>query len=306
MTDPTTPVLQAAEPEGNPLAVPSADPAADPLVDPAAEPLADPPADPPEEPAPKRDRRRLRAAMRWTAAVLVFGVLGSGAAYGIAAQERTDVPGLGTKDDGRWVYPKLAKPALPPGAKLPFAEDNPGEIHYADLGQLLLPAPEGARPDKALQGKGNRVPVDRFLAEYAEEEREDMKQDLADGGLRHVVARGWTMPDGTTSRIYLLRFHSVAYAGAFYGQLDGGAEADLPVLGVEDTAPLDADWDSQASSPSTLNDVYDEAAPYGAAHVRHAYISAGDTLALVVQSKKGTANAVPFHQAVVLQNQLLG
>ncbi|WP_455360625.1 hypothetical protein [Streptomyces sp. SYSU K21746] len=271
---------------------------------PEESPFVAPPGAEPAPPGP--DHRRLRAALRWTAAVLVFGALGSGVAYGIAAQDRTDVPGLGTRDDGRWVYPKLTKPALPAGAKLPFAEDNAGEIHYADLGQLLLPAPQGAKPDKALQGKGSRVPVDRFLAAYPEEEREDMKQDLVDGGLRHVVARGWTMPDGTASRIYLLRFHSVAHVATFYNELGGGAEAYLPVLGVEDSAPLDSEWDSQAGAPSTVNDVYDEAAPLGPLHVRHAYITAGDTLALIVHSNKGKANAVPFHQTVVLQNQLLG
>ncbi|WP_455350990.1 hypothetical protein [Streptomyces sp. SYSU K217416] len=284
MTDQTTSVIPASQPEENPV-----------------------PALPAEQLAPKPDRRRLRAALRWTAGVLVFGVIGGGVAYGIAVQERTDVPGLGTKGDGRWAYPKLAKPALPAGALLPFAEENAGQLHYADLGQLLLPAPAGAKPDKALHGEDNRVPVDRFLSEYPEDERADMKQDLADGGLMHVVARGWTMPDGTSSRIYLLRFHTVAFADQFYGDhVDGAAEADLPVNGVEDVAPVDTVYPVEAALPATENYVYDEAPPYGAAHVRHAYVMAGDTLALIVHSNKGKANAVPFHQTVVLQNQLLG
>ncbi|MFI9777666.1 hypothetical protein ACIHCV_23630 [Streptomyces sp. NPDC051956] len=40
--------------------------------------------------------------------------------------------------------------------------------------------------------------------------------------------------------------------------------------------------------------------------MRSAYLVAGDTVGLVVQSRKGTAPAVPFRQAVVLQSQLLG
>jgi hypothetical protein len=38
---------------------------------------------------------------------------------------------------------------------------------------------------------------------------------------------------------------------------------------------------------------YDEAKPYGAGHVRHAHLAAGDTLALIVQSRKCDAPAVP-------------
>ena len=43
-----------------------------------------------------------------------------------------------------------------------------------------------------------------------------------------------------------------------------------------------------------------------AEQVRQAYLVAGDTLGLVVQSRKGRALAVPFQQTVVLQSQLLG
>ncbi|MFI1453198.1 hypothetical protein [Streptomyces roseus] len=29
-------------------------------------------------------------------------------------------------------------------------------------------------------------------------------------GLRQIAARGWTTPDGTRTRVYLLRFHAAA------------------------------------------------------------------------------------------------
>ncbi|MEU0966341.1 hypothetical protein ABZ357_13310 [Streptomyces sp. NPDC005917] len=48
-----------------------------------------------------------------------------------------------------------------------------------------------------------------------------------------------------------------------------------------------------------------EVKPYGAEQVREAYLSAGDTLALIVQSRKGRALAVPFQQTVTLQGELL-
>lgn len=48
-----------------------------------------------------------------------------------------------------------------------------------------------------------------------------------------------------------------------------------------------------------------ETKPYGAEQVREAYPSAGDTVALIVQSRKGGAKAVPFLQTITLQSQLL-
>lgn len=53
---------------------------------------------------------------------------------------------------------------------------------------------------------------------------------------------------------------------------------------------------------------YEEIEPYGSVQTRQAYIRAGDTLALVLHEKpvkKGRAAAVPFHQTLILQDQLL-
>ncbi|MGW7055539.1 hypothetical protein [Streptomyces sp. NPDC054887] len=276
----------------------------------AAPPAPDHTAFPPvpgQPPAVPPGRRVLRAVLRWTAAVLVFGVSGAGVAYGITERERTDVPGLRTEDDGRWVYPKLTKPALPAGTERPFDDGNPGERHYADPAALLLPAPEGAKPAPAFEGADDGAPAALFLAEYAKEERAGMAQDLADGGLLDVTARGWTMPDSTSARVYLVRFQSGAFAEAFFSDhMGGSADADLLVNGVEEAALLDESYPSDAMAASTEMYVYDEPAPRGAVHVRHAYIRAGDMIALIVHARKGTAAAVPFHQTLVLQNQLLG
>ncbi|MEU0087954.1 hypothetical protein [Streptomyces sp. NPDC006274] len=274
---------------------------------------AEPPAGPSTAAAPEpvpsapRDRRKLRAVLRWTAAAVVFAAVGTGAALGITGQERTDVPGLSTLSDGRWDYPPLSRPTLPAGAPLPLVQENPGEIHYAGLEQLLLPAPAGATPEPDLGGERARVPVDRYLGQYAADDREALREHLTEGGLRHIAARGWSMPDGTSARIFLLRFHTSALAGRFFAERLGGApDTSVRPAGVEEVSSYDTDYDRAAQVPSTERYVYDEAEPRGPVHVRHAYITAGDTIALVVVSRKGGTPLVPFHQTVVLQNQLLG
>uniref|UniRef100_A0AAU2V5P5 Uncharacterized protein n=1 Tax=Streptomyces sp. NBC_00003 TaxID=2903608 RepID=A0AAU2V5P5_9ACTN len=289
------------------LPAPEVPPVEPPLAEPQP-PLAETPATEPPPATPPKARRVLRAALRWTAAVVVFGVLGTGIAYGITTQERTDVPGLSTKSDGRWAYPKLVKPALPAGAALPYAADNPGMIHYADLEQLLLPAPAGSTPAPTLKGDRSRITTDRFLQEFAGDNRvSSMRQDLAQGGLRQIAARGWTMPDGTATRIYLVRFHSSGYQNAFTTlYLSNAGVAPRVLKDIEGESALDEGYISGNGIPHVRHDVYVESAPTGPVQVRHAYIAAGDILALVVQSRKGTAAAVPFHQTAVLQEQLLG
>ncbi|MFD0429623.1 hypothetical protein ACFQ60_24040 [Streptomyces zhihengii] len=159
---PTPPVTApaAGTPEAAPVTAPAtgtpeagtvpAPPEAAPAPDAPAPPAGPAPAPAAAPRVPFRERRVLRAVLRWTAATVVLAAVGTGTAYGIVSQERTDVPGLSTLDDGRWEYPKLTKPTLPAGAPLPYAPENVGEIHYADLSALLLPAPAGSRPDRTL------------------------------------------------------------------------------------------------------------------------------------------------------------
>ncbi|MCF3180865.1 hypothetical protein IPZ70_13115 [Streptomyces polychromogenes] len=247
------------------------------------------------------DRRALRAALRWTAAVLVFAAAGAGTAYGITRAERTDVPGLSTKSDGRWTYPALSKPAPPPGAPVPFAVDNLDGIHYADLTQLTLPAPVGSAPDPGLKlEKDSAVTVDTFLEEYDPSAREKMKQGFADNGLRQIVARGWTTPDGTRTRVYLLRFDGSGFADTFTG-------CGIDLNGVKGMEP-DSVWEKArtqpAPDPSGIS-VLQESVPFGDEQTRVGCVQSGDVQALILQNRKGGAGAVPLHQAVILQRQLL-
>ncbi|MFF7554789.1 hypothetical protein ACFZA9_18105 [Streptomyces olivaceus] len=259
-------------------------------------------------PAPSAgDRRVLRAVLRWTAAVVVLVAVGSATAYGVTRMDRTDVPGLATESDGRWKYPTLTAAPLPAGSPGPFAERNAAGAHYADLRALLLPAPEGATEDRALRGTDGWLETKTFLAEYGDEsDRDAVRQKVVDAGLRHIAARGWTTPDGTHTRIYLLQFGTAAVVDELHtAQL---APYDGPAFAARGTDTMDPDGDfpEAAGSDDVLSSVYVEPEPYGAEQVRQAYIGAGDVLAVVLQSREGGAKPVPFQQTVALQGRLLG
>ncbi|MGX1955608.1 hypothetical protein ACWIGY_35545 [Streptomyces anulatus] len=279
-------------------------PEAPPSVNVFAPPVLPPGAPDVPDASPKPPRRVLRAVARWTAAALAFGVLGTGTAFGIASLERTDVPGLATEDDGRWDYPELSLPALPAGSPRPFGAGNPAEIHHADLRDLLLPAPAGAVPDKKLPG--GWISTETFLDAYRQQDRQSVAQLLRDAPPRHIAARGWTMPDGTVSRIYLVRFNSTAFASGMIDDLNVGSSAGTP-LDRTDTTEIDGSWSSQNDFENTSSFVFAEQAPFGAEHVRQAYTLAGDTMALIVHERSGKreADRVPFQQTLILQNQLL-
>lgn len=294
MTDQTEQIepTQQAEPTGQQLVVPPVPEAPPQPVTPV--------------PAPK-NRRVLRAVLRWTAAVVVFAVAGAGTAYGITRMERTDVPGLATESDGRWEYPEIVRPPLPSGRPGPFAEENTAGSHYADLRRLVLPAPEGATADKALEGKDGWLATKDFLAAFeSKDDRETVGALLTDNGLRHVAARGWTTTDGTRTQIYLLQFDTAAVAEGLEQDNFASVVAALYALKGADQSLMDEDFPTKVAVGNVRRYAYTETKPYGAEHVRQAYLFSGDVLALVVQSRKGGARTVPFQQTVVLQSQLLG
>jgi hypothetical protein len=280
--------------------------ASGPATIPSPAPVAVPEATPAPEPHPLKSRRLLRATLRWTAALVVFAAVGAGTAYGIAGMERTDVPGLGTVSDGRWVYPTLTKPPLPKGSPGPLAEENKTGTHYADLRELVLPAPKGATADAALRGTDGWLATKDFLAVYGEkDDREELAQKFTEYGLRHIAARGWITPDGTHTRVYLLQFDTAAVVDELTGQIAPYGGPGYQLRGAADSVPDDA-FPAKAQIEDIMHVVYTEAKPYGAEQTRHAYLAAGDVLALVIQDRKGAANPVPFQQTVTLQSQLLG
>ncbi|AUY50596.1 hypothetical protein [Streptomyces sp. CB01881] len=116
------------------VGAPAADPWGVPVAPPVPEPLS------PEELAARRTRRR-RAAVRWSAAVLVCALAGTEAAVAVTTPDRTDIPGLATERDGRYTFPALVLPPLPSGKAVPRESKS---RHAADLRYLLLPAPKEA------------------------------------------------------------------------------------------------------------------------------------------------------------------
>ncbi|WP_394427873.1 hypothetical protein [Streptomyces sp. SGAir0957] len=253
-----------------------------------------------------RPRRVLRAVLRWSAAVVVFAVAAGGTAYGITQQKRSDLPGLSTESDGRWDYPVLSRPALPEGAPRPFDQRNRAGAHYADPRALVLPSPAGARPDPGLRTEGGWVTTKAFLAQYEAEERESLGVDLTDAGLRHITGRAWVMPDGTRTRIFLLHFGTGAQATALADTLASGSTSPQRYLVGAQDVELDERYPVEARGTDVTVHAYDETQPRGAAHLRQAYLVAGDMVGLVTQQRKGTAEAVPFQQTVALQSELLG
>ncbi|MFF4589234.1 hypothetical protein [Streptomyces sp. NPDC001388] len=250
-------------------------------------------------------RPLLRAVLRWTAAVAVFAAVGASTAYGITRMERTDVPGLRTESDGRWAYPTLTKPPLPSGSPAPFARANHSNAHYADLRALVLPAPEGATQDKALGGSDGWLATEDFLKEFEDTRREQIREKLVDAGLRHIAARGWTTQDGADTRVYLLGFGTGAVAEEVLSEDFTTYETPVYPARGADMYERDEDFPAAPQSKNVALTPYVEAKPYGAEQVRLAYLSAGDVMAVIVQSRKGTMPAIPFQQTVVLQSQLL-
>ncbi|SFY51761.1 hypothetical protein [Streptomyces sp. F-1] len=260
-----------------------------------------------EQPPARRHPRPLRGALRWAAALAVFAVFGASTAYGVTRLERTDVPGLATAKDGRWDYPELVRPPLPAGSPAPFAPSNKAAAHYADLRALLLPEPRGATADRTLAARHGWVKTGTFLDEYAlQDDRDLLAGVFRDRGLRHIAARGWTTPDGTRTRIYLLQFDTGVVAGEVQQEEFAGYDQAPRTLRGAPRSVLDDTFPEQAQVPNVTHYAYDEPRPYGTAHVRQAYLLAGDVVGLVVQSREGGAEAVPFQQTVVLQEQLLG
>ncbi|MEU1620632.1 hypothetical protein ABZ479_25435 [Streptomyces sp. NPDC005722] len=296
---------EAVSPGTSPAAEPEPEPVpADGVPAEAATPeVATPEAVAPVRRKPLRERRVLRAALRWTAAVVVFAALGGATAYAVTQPERTEIPGLETPDDGRWTYPALKLPKLPAGEPRALdTERNRPRRHYADVRTLLLPAPAGAKVDKDFPGATGWLPTGDFLELYPKGDRKKLGAALEQNTLRHIAARAWTMGDGTRAEVYLLQFATEGYSG--------DAKDTFVVDGTPaqvDSADYDKEWESTwLDDPELHPSLFDEDTPRGAEHVRYGYVQAGDVLAVVVLSKAGTQPAVPFHQTVLLQAQLLG
>ncbi|MCC8479420.1 hypothetical protein LMJ41_16200 [Streptomyces globisporus] len=172
----------------------------------------------------------------------------------------------------------------------------PAALSQPGLGYPAKPLSADRAPAPLPAAQDRRVKTDGDLRKLL----------VKDAAPRHIAARGWTMPDGTTSRIYLVRFNSTAFASRMIDDLDVGSSAGTP-LARTDTTDLDPAWGSVNDIESLSSLVFAEQAPFGAEHVRQAYTLAGDKIALVVHERPGKRETarIPFQQTLILQNQLL-
>ncbi|MFF7591283.1 hypothetical protein ACFZCK_27765 [Kitasatospora purpeofusca] len=272
-----------------------------------------------EDLAARRTRRR-KAALRWSAAALVCALAGTGSALAVTAPERTDIPGLATKSDGRYVFPALTLPPLPSGSAVP--RENKSR-HAADLRRLLLPAPREAggslaptalpTPAPTVSPTGSagpsasgtapaladRVDCTTLLAD--EKDPAKLRTLLVQYACRAATAREWTASDGTRTRIRLMAFGSSKEAWPVFVELrDHGHPKDIDGLGSV-TPP---DWDMLYGVNFVVRET-PPGAPGTQPAARLAYLSAGDIVAVITMTNPEGVSAAAFQQVVTFQSALL-
>ena len=249
-------------------------------------------------PEPKRERPWLRTLLRWSIAGVVFLAVGSLTTLAVSLPNRTDMPGLKTPGDNRYVFPALQLPELPPNGLGPAEGDaqNGTTLHLADLRGLLLPAPVGAKPDASYPGLKGWYPQAKYTGEFTDASA--LASKFADYGLRHIAATAWTGPDGTRTEIYLLAFRSSNSASALYNfDISGTQPASAPLVIAQNDVTFPA---LGGTSVTTLAEPSGAAAPTDVA-----FLNNGDVEAVIVMSNAQAINPVTFTQVVTLQGELL-
>jgi hypothetical protein len=253
---------------------------------------------PPDPVAEARRKQRRRNTLRWTGAVVLAAAVGAGSAFAVIQPKRTDIPGLATAADGRYVFPALTLPTLDPGQAEPGdILNNPGEKHLADIRKLLLPAPQGAVLNKSLPGTTGWLP-ESALVTLA---NPSITETFGEDGLRHTAAIGWTTPDGAGTSIYLLQFPDNAdaldggqqFANDLNNQPTGGSTTSFTLSGVRPGV-------SNAKPTVTYDTV-----TKGGKKTQYGYYISGDTEVLIVFSAPAGVSITPFEQEAQLQAELL-
>jgi hypothetical protein len=114
------------------------------------------------------------------------------------------------------------------------------------------------------------------------------------------------MPDGTRTKIFLLHFTTAEQVDAGVGAQMAPYGSPAFFLNGTEMWVADKEFPSKARTRGVESIEYVEEKPYGDEQSRQAYLGAGDVLAVITQTRKGTAPSVPFQQTVALQSQLLG
>ncbi|WP_052069596.1 hypothetical protein [Streptacidiphilus albus] len=249
-------------------------------------------------PQPKRERPWLRTLLRWSVAGVVFLAVGSLTTLAVSLPKRTDMPGLKTPGDNRYVFPALQLPELPPNGLGPAegAAQNGTTVHLADLRGLLLPAPVGAKTDASYPGAKGWYPQAAYAAKFTD--ATELAAKFADYGLRHIAATAWTGPDGTRTEIYLLAFRSSSSASVLYNyDVSSTQPAAAPTVIAQDDVTFPA---LNGTSVTTLAESSGAPAPTDLA-----FMNNGDVEAVILMTNAKAINPVTFNQVVTLQGELL-
>jgi hypothetical protein len=248
---------------------------------------------PPDPEIEARRRQRKHNTARWTGAVVLAVAVGAACAFAVTIPKRTDIPGLATASDGRYVFPPLALPTLPPGQPVPGDNaDNPGGQHLSDIQKLLLPAPKGAVRTKSLPGPTGWLPESALIALSSP----SMTEKLGESGLRHTAAEGWKTPDGASTAIYLLQFPDSNDATT------GGNQ----FIAALNARPAGGTKKSFTPAGTTIAVSYYTASSHNKkTQTQYGYFTSGDTEVLVVFSAPTKVSIAPFEQEIQLQAELL-
>ncbi|GAA1406580.1 hypothetical protein GCM10009639_54540 [Kitasatospora putterlickiae] len=264
---------------------------------------------PTDEDRADHSARRRKAALRWGAAAAVCVLAGTGSALAVTAPDRTDLPGLATRSDGRYTFPALVLPPLPSGKAAP-AENK--SRHAADLRRLLLPAPVeagGSLTPAALPapGAGPGTPgalpgwVDCPGVAADQKDPAELRALLVQYACRAATVREWTASDGTRTRIQLLAFGSHQEARPVFSAFrDKGEPKDGDGLRLL-TPPR---WDTPDIVDLAVREAPSEG-PGAESRYRLAYLYRGDLVGVVTMTNPGGVPAAAFRQVVTLQSDLL-
>ena len=236
---------------------------------------------------PVKEKRKF--PWRWVGAVVTMLAVGAGCAFAVLAPKRTDLPGLQTSADGRYIFAPLTLPTLAPGQAAPGADGNRGQQHLSDIRKLLLSPPEGATADRSLPGTSGWVSraatvqlLDNPQASY----------QLQTDGWRHTAGIAWKTPDGADTKIWLIQFIDADAGADAYQELnafEGG------VLGVN----------AASVNVNSLTSVSYSRVVKGATATWYGVAQIHDVGFLIQYTAPVSVGLAPFEQEIDLQTELL-